>query len=531
MLIADKTLFAFVDPKDPFAPNEIAGGDQSGPILSILASRQFDQVFLFHTPHTRANALATHDVLTRRFPRCIAALHELPVSDPKDYSALMGSLAHVIAKVRHQLSRHSENYVCVSSGTAEMRAAWFVLTASGFLPGRMLQIGSPIEPLFGAANVKEVSFDDHDWRNLADLVMPQQFFDWSADEYSPATSLATPLADHVRSSAPESKNLEIDSILRELNMFIGSAVMRAAVERAAIAGADNSIPILITGETGTGKEMLAKFIHRSSDRAGEPMIAVNCAAIPKDLAESHLFGHRKGAFTGASNNHAGKFEAADGGTLFLDEIGELDLGIQAKILRAIQEGQIEVVGGAVKDVDVRIIAATHRNLQAEIAAGRFREDLFYRLSVVEIKLPPLRQRPAEIPELSAALLRQINQRYQNQRQLTPEAVKRLVSHHWPGNARELNNVLQRAALFARSGVIDAADLELPIGMMAQKNSLELPEPEPGFKLKEFLADTRRRIVNRAVDRCGGNQTEAAALLGITKQAVSKILSGEADNEN
>ena len=526
MLSADNTLFAFVDLKDPFAPNEIAGGDQSGPILSILAYRPFDQVFLFHTPHTRTNALATHDEIVRRFPDCVTALHELPVADPKDYSSLMGSLSRVIVQIRLQLSRKSQNYVCVSSGTAEMRAAWFVLTASGFLPSTMLQIGSPIEPLFGAANVKEISFDDEDWRNVADLVLPQEFFG-QCDHLDVMYCLSDvpAFAEDPRPASPE-----IDTILRELNMFIGSAMMRHAIERAAIAGADSSVPILLTGETGTGKEMFAKFIHRMSDRSGQPMIPVNCAAIPKDLAESHLFGHRKGAFTGAANHHTGKFEAAKGSTLFLDEIGELDLSIQAKILRALQEGQIDVVGGSVKNVDVRIMAATNRDLHAEIAAGRFREDLYYRLSVVEIKLPPLRQRRAEIPELAAALLRQINQRYQKQRQLTPTALERLVCHHWPGNTRELNNVLQRAAVFAGSGIVDGNDLELPIRMVAGNAWTELPEPEPGFQLKVFLSDAKRRIVARAVERCHGNQTAAAALLGITKQAVSKILQGEDDNE-
>lgn len=241
MLIADKTLFAFVDPKDPFAPTEIAGGDQSGPILSILASRPFDQVFLFHTPHTRTNALATHDEIARRFPRFITALHELPVSDPKDYSSLMGSLSRVIAKVRRQLSRESQNYVCVSSGTAEMRAAWFVLTASGFLPGTMLQIGSPIEPLFGAANVKEVSFDEDDWRNLADLVMPQEFFGRREEQLSIGhISDCYAQMDLGGTDLPD-----IDAVLQELNMFIGSAVMREAVERAAIAAADGEVPILL----------------------------------------------------------------------------------------------------------------------------------------------------------------------------------------------------------------------------------------------------------------------------------------------
>jgi transcriptional regulator with GAF, ATPase, and Fis domain len=266
-----------------------------------------------------------------------------------------------------------------------------------------------------------------------------------------------------------------------------------------------------------------------SDRASQPLVPVNCAAIPKDLAESHLFGHRKGSFTGAVNHQTGKFEAANGGTLFLDEIGELDLGIQAKILRALQESQIEVVGGPIKKVNVRILAATHRDLKAEIAAGRFREDLFFRLTVVEIKLPPLRQRPAEIPELAAVLLRQINQRYQQPRQLTAEALERLVTHDWPGNTRELQNVLERAAIFASGGVIRAKDLELPIRMVAGGGWTKLPEPGPGFQLKTFLDDAKRQLVNRAMERCGGNQTKAAEMLGITKQAVSKILRGEDDN--
>ena len=520
-----KTLFAFVDPKDPFAPTEIAGGEQSGPVLSLLAYKDFDRVYLVYTPHTLTNAVATGEEIRQRFPACRMTLRELPVSDPKDYSALMGGLARFLAEMRWESSAEADRYVCVSSGTAEMRAAWFVLIASGFLPATMLQIGSPIEPLFGAAHVKEVCFEQDDWRSLADLVMPQEFFGERIDEIE-ATQIAL---DTSAPPAEQTSNQKIEAARRELNLFIGSARMRDALERAAIAGAHPSAPILLTGETGTGKEMFAKFIHRMSDRASQPLVPVNCAAIPKDLAESHLFGHRKGSFTGAVNHHTGKFEAANGGTLFLDEIGELDLGIQAKILRALQESQIEVVGGPIKKVNVRILAATHRDLKAEIAAGRFREDLFFRLTVVEIKLPPLRQRPAEIPELAAVLLRQINQRYQQPRQLTAEALERLVTHDWPGNTRELQNVLERAAIFANGGVIRAKDLELPIRMVAGGGWTKLPEPGPGFQLKTFLDDAKRQLVNRAMERCGGNQTKAAEMLGITKQAVSKILRGEDDN--
>ena len=171
MLITGRTLFAFVDPKDPFMPSEIAGEDQPGPILSLMAARPFDFLFLFHTPHTRSNALATRDEVERRYEKCHVMIHELPVSDPKDYSALMGRLAREVRQITH-MSRGAENSVCVSSGTAEMRAAWFLLTAVGVLPATLLQVGSQADPLFGAANVKEVRLDTGDWAGLRDLVMP-----------------------------------------------------------------------------------------------------------------------------------------------------------------------------------------------------------------------------------------------------------------------------------------------------------------------------------------------------------------------
>ncbi len=174
MLISGRTLFAFVDPKDPFMPSEIAGEDQPGPILSLMAARQFDFLFLFHTPHTRTNAIATHEEVRRRHEKCRVTIRELPVSDPKDYSALMGRLAREVRQIT-RLSRGAENRVCVSSGTAEMRVAWFLLTAVGALPATLLQVG-PADPLFGAANVKEVRLDTGDWEGLRDLFMPQEYF-------------------------------------------------------------------------------------------------------------------------------------------------------------------------------------------------------------------------------------------------------------------------------------------------------------------------------------------------------------------
>jgi len=560
MTITGQTLFAFVDPKDPFMLSEIEGEGQPGPILSMLAAKPFDFLFLFHTPHTRQNASATASESQRRHPKCQVSMHELPVSDPKDYSSLMGHLARVVRSVMRATASTS-NYVCVSSGTAEMRTAWFILTATGVLPATMLQIGSPAEPLFGAANVKEVRLQDADWLQLRDLVMPIEYWErpgiqslsvpsrpGGSDESTgtdlperPAQSrvvYSRRTRDHWEARISPAAEAEpclpagspLDDALRELNIYVGSAVMQHAAERAGIAAAQNYVPILLTGETGTGKEMFAKLIHRLSARKQREMVCVNCAAIPTELVESTLFGHVKGAFTTAVSNQIGKFELANGSTLFLDEIGELSLEAQAKILRVLEDGVIEPVGASQpKKVDVRVVAATNRNLQAEVSAARFRKDLYFRLAAVSIELPPLRKRGSELPQLVGALLQKINQQYQHPKQLTKDALQRLAQYQWPGNVRELNSVLASSALFAKTGVIDACDLEFPFKLSSSDPFAFLPDPSPGFKVLDFLDQVKHKLVERAIEMSGGNQTAAASLLGLTKQAVSQILKASNDN--
>jgi transcriptional regulator with AAA-type ATPase domain len=527
MMMSGKTLFAFVDPKDPFMPGDIAGEDQPGPILSLMDARQFDTILLFHTPHMRENADATRGEVARLYPRCCVTVTELPVSDPKDYSSLMGHLARRVRDfVRTQ--RGAENHVCVSSGTAEMRAAWFLLAAAGVLPAKLLQLGSPAEPLFGAANVREVQLDSGDWSSLRNLVMPMEYFHPGPKRQARdlGSDLLAQRAVDFAPAEPFPSLPGLDEALQELGIFIGSAVMRDAAERAAIA-AESDYPVLLSGETGTGKEMFAKLIHRMSERNGRAMVAVNCASIPKDLAESHLFGHVKGAFTGAVADRKGVFEEADGSTLFLDEIGELSVEAQAKLLRVLQDGVIQRLGSNhPRKVDVRIVAATNKNLPGEIDAGRFRNDLYYRLEVVQIELPPLRKRQAEISSLAAALLRRINQRRRKPRQLSKDAIERLEKHDWPGNVRELSNVLDRSVLFARSDVLSPDDLIITPAALAPDPFAGLPEPAPGFSLEDFLAQVRKQLILRALERSNGNQSQAAALLGLSKQAVHAFLKGE-----
>ena len=315
----------------------------------------------------------------------------------------------------------------------------------------------------------------------------------------------------------------LDDVLRELGIFVGSARLWKVAEQAGIA-ADSDLPVLLLGETGTGKERFARLIHRLSPRRCRELVAINCAAIPKEIAESYLFGHVKGSFTGAVGDKRGAFEDAHGSTLLLDEIGELPLELQAKLLRVIENGVVQRIGStALHKVDVRIVAATNRDLCREVAASRFREDLFFRLAVVQIDLPPLRERRNEITSLATGLLNRINLKRRLPRQLSTAALRRLEHYDWPGNVRQLANVLERSVLYARSEVLSAEDLLMPQNDVRDDSVGTLPDPVEGFLLEQYLASVRRQLILRAIQKSHGNQSEAAKLLGISKQAVSKFL--------
>jgi two-component system, NtrC family, response regulator AtoC len=274
--------------------------------------------------------------------------------------------------------------------------------------------------------------------------------------------------------------------------------------------------ILILGESGTGKELVASAIHRNSGREGKPFIKVNCAALSPTLLESELFGHEKGAFTGAVARRAGRFEQAHGGTLFLDEVGDLDIDLQAKLLRVLQTGQFERVGGNESlQVDVRIISATHHNLPAMIAEGRFREDLHYRLNVVAIELPPLRARADDIPLLAEHFILRLARKYHwPHLGLAPDAVQWLSSQDWPGNVRQLQNVLARVAILSRGRTILAEDF-------GPTTSATLPTAETltsaPMPLKEMMAETERRAILHALEQTAWNRTKASKLLGISRR--------------
>ncbi len=273
--------------------------------------------------------------------------------------------------------------------------------------------------------------------------------------------------------------------------------------------------VLILGQTGTGKELVAKAIHYDGPRKDEAFVEINCTAIPSELLEAELFGHEKGAFTGASQQRKGLFESADGGTLFIDEIGDLSLQLQSKLLKVLEDSTIRRLGDVrEKKVNVRIVSATHQNLQEKVEKGEFRADLFYRLKVVAISLPPLKDRENDFDLILNQFLQDFSTKYNRPRlSLSVEAKQRLKSHNWPGNIRELKNCIEQAVLFCQGEQIDVIHLSLPVDMMATKKYLTLPDT--GLQLD----DVEKALVIQAIEKTGGNTTQAAKLLGISRDTL------------
>jgi transcriptional regulator with PAS, ATPase and Fis domain len=305
-----------------------------------------------------------------------------------------------------------------------------------------------------------------------------------------------------------------------LGSIVGSSPACIELKLLARRAARSNAAVLIQGETGTGKELLAQAIHNASDRASKPFVAVNIAAIPENLLESEFFGHAAGAFTGADRKgREGKFKMADGGTLFLDEIGDMSAAVQAKLLRVLQEGEFEALGSnRLETVDVRVVAATSCDLQVEMAAGRFRPDLFYRLNVVSLHVPPLRERPSDLPALCEHLLDSLTQKLRlPPREIAPEALNRLAQHAWPGNIRELSNTLERVLLMNDADTItqEAVDAVLP----AAATSPIVPIAPTVFSLVDTLRNAEKNAIAQALLACAGNRTRAAQQLGISRTSL------------
>jgi two-component system response regulator AtoC len=283
---------------------------------------------------------------------------------------------------------------------------------------------------------------------------------------------------------------------------------------------DYKTTVLITGESGTGKELVARALHSEGQRKTAPFVAVNCAAIPENLLESELFGHVKGAFTDAVADKAGLFEQANGGTLFLDEIGEMPLSLQVKLLRVLQDEEIKRLGGSsCRKVDVRVVSATSKNLEEEVAAGRFRADLFFRLNVFVISLPPLRERPEDLPLLVGHFLERFSARFGKAvTSVAPDALRLLASYPWPGNVRELENAVERGVVISEGGVLDTDALPERIAGISGHAGMLLPSGD-SLSIREAGEAMERELIRRALDKTGGNRTHAAKLLEISLRSL------------
>ncbi len=331
----------------------------------------------------------------------------------------------------------------------------------------------------------------------------------------------------VRKAAERQKLVtENRSLREELRMLttreiVGQSSALRRVLDIATQAAPSSATVLVLGESGTGKELIARFIHGKSSRASGPFVAVNCAAIPESILEAELFGHERGAFTGAVARKEGRFARARGGTLFLDEIGELSPSVQVKLLRVLQEGEYEPVGGSTVRADVRIVAATNRNLGAEVDAGRFREDLYYRLNVIAVTAPPLRARREDVPLLVDHFLGVYCKKNGRQRLVVPpEVMRHLGDYAWPGNVRELENVMERAAVLCRGETLSLEDLPEHVAQSepSEPNVLTIPLGTP-------LADVEERLIRETLRHTGGDKSLAAQLLGISTRTIYRKVDG------
>ncbi len=347
--------------------------------------------------------------------------------------------------------------------------------------------------------------------------------------------IASLLATALEHRQLKEENRLLKNQLRDKYRFeniVGTSDEMAAVFDMVEKVAETDSTVLVTGESGTGKELVARAIHYNSARREKPLVTVNCAAIPEELLESELFGHVKGAFTGAVATHAGRFDAADGGTIFLDEIGDMSLKLQVKVLRVLQEQRFEPVGSTTThEVDVRIIAATNHDLECAVREKRFREDLFYRLNVIPIHVPPLREREGDVPLLVQHFLEKAGKNAGGKAiDITPQALEKLAVYDWPGNVRELENAIERLVVLKKKGAIDLLDLPEKIAGEAaakpartKKQSGEVQIPDEGLSFKAAVEDFESRLILGALQKTGWNKNQAANLLQLNRTTlVEKI---------
>ncbi|AGW91770.1 Fis family transcriptional regulator [Ralstonia pickettii DTP0602] len=467
--------------------SESPGSGERGPILGAVKAFAFEAVHLLSdhaAPATRAYVRWLGEQ-----SNVVATAHQVKLTSPTSFEEIFKAAIAVIEEIRNA-SPSAPLTFHLSPGTPAMAAIWLLLAKTRY-PARLIESSRE-------QGVKEIRIP----------------FELSA-EFSPGAD----------KNADEALTRLMQGLPPESPAFT-AIIHRCAAMRRTVAMAHRlalrDVPVLIQGESGTGKELFARAIHQASVRSGKPFIAVNCGAIPQELVDAELFGHEKGAFTGATVARAGYFESTDGGTLFLDEIGELPLASQVRLLRVLQEREVTRVGATrAKPIDIRVIAATNRVLPEEIRAGRFREDLFHRLAVGVLLLPPLRQREGDLGLLIDSMLANINAEASTQpgfrhKKLDVGAKNLLIQHPWPGNVRELHNTLLRASIWATGDRITTQDVaeSLAVTVVPEIESVLGRPLDQAISLPEIIGDVARHYLERAMAQTHGNKSEAARLLGL-----------------
>ena len=482
-------LLSWIGTTDLRAPTETDSAGL-GPIAQAVLARKYTEVVLV-SDYSEQRISPYLDWLNTKTDAKISVQYE-PLTSPTDFGEIYQAASRAVSNTIKENGSSVNFTFHLSPGTPAMAAVWIVLAKTRF-PAELIE--SSREHGVRTASVPfEISAE-----YIPDLLR------------RPDAELEK-LAIGLPAEAPE-----FDDIIHR------SEIMQRVILKARRV-APHSIPVLIEGESGTGKEMLARAIHEASPRRKGPFLAFNCGAIPPELVESELFGHEKGAFTGAAAARKGYFEGADGGTLFLDEIGELPKSAQVKMLRVLQEKEIVRVGATRPiRIDTRTITATNRNLIEEVSKDNFREDLFYRLAVAVIKMPPLREREGDIGLLIDNLLEKINEESasefgQKQKIISVPAKNIMLNHHWPGNVRELINTLLRAVIWSSGDAIDEEDIRealLPAPNQMQSGTEILERPlKKGFNLPEIMKEVAVHYLQRGLEATHGNKTKTAELLGL-----------------
>lgn len=477
--------------------------------VSVILSRSLD---VKHTPQEVLRVLEESAGLTRGM---------LSVLDPDSgelvVNAVQGIEPQEFEPVRYQsgegvlgLLLEEGKTVALPSVAANPR----FLNRLGIYERRLPFIAAPIHvggALQGVLAVQPNRLDD------GLLPVRARFVEMIANLIGQSVKLSLDVAEEKKIIAEERDTLRRTvRVQHGFDNIVGhSASMRQIFEQVRMVAKWNTT-VLIRGETGTGKELIANAIHYNSPRARGPYVRLNCASLPENLLESELFGHEKGAFTGAVNSRKGRFEMADGGSIFLDEIGEISPAFQAKLLRVLQEGELERVGGGrTVKVDVRVIAATHRDLEDAVDEGKFREDLYFRLNVMPIKLPALRERLEDVPEIARHLVGRIGQMQGRQLELSEGAITRLTQYNWPGNVRELENCLERASVMSENGRIDAELIRLD----RQRSGGPVASTGPRIDFDDPNVDERTKVI-AALEQAGWVQAKAARLLNMTPRQIA-----------